>query len=198
LGDALHILVDRCLAGDEAAAVRFVERYQAPVFALCWRMLSHRQDAEDAAQETFVRALRSLNRWDRKRPLEPWLMAIAANRCRSTMARRARRQEIQTLPPDAIAQRADPCYAGWQLAEEVERILADMPSQHVLVFRLFHEQQLSYAEIAAACERPLGTIKTWVHRARREIAEQLAAREVFYERDQKLLQNRTTAERIAG
>lgn len=198
LADDLQKMVDRCLAGDEIAARQFVERYQRRVFGLCWRMLCHRQDAEDAAQETFVRALDNLARWDRNRPLEPWLMTIAANRCRTVLAKRARRPVSKPLEENTVTGRDDTCIAARQLAEELERALAELRPQYALAFRLFHEEQLSYAEIASAFERPIGTVKTWVHRARRGIVEQLATREVINQRDHGLSSNRKQAERIAG
>jgi len=60
LSDDVHELVDRCLRGDQAAMIDLVDRYRGQVFGLCYRMLRHRQDAEDVTQECFVRALRSL------------------------------------------------------------------------------------------------------------------------------------------
>ena len=70
-----------------------VERFQGIVFGLSVRLLTHRHDAEDVTQEVFIRVFRSLRRWDRTRPLQPWILGIAVNRCRTWMARRARRPE---------------------------------------------------------------------------------------------------------
>ena len=63
----LRTLVKRCLAGDQGSMLALVERFQGQVFGLCYRMLGQRQDAEDAAQETFVRVLKNLHRWDQGR-----------------------------------------------------------------------------------------------------------------------------------
>src|SRR3954468_10312404 len=87
----LPALVKRCLRGDQTAMLALVERFQGQVFGLCLRMLGQRQDAEDAAQETFVRVLRNLHRWDAERDFEPWLLAIAGNRCRTALSVRGRR-----------------------------------------------------------------------------------------------------------
>ena len=92
-------------SGDPQAARLLIERYQGVVFGLCYRMLSHRQDAEDVAQEAFVRALRSIEGFDVTRPLRPWLLEIAANRCRTALAHRARRPPASSQP---IEDRPDP------------------------------------------------------------------------------------------
>ena len=77
-------LVSDCLADeDPSAMMRLISRFRGQVFALCYRMLGQWQDAEDVVQETFVRVARNLNRWDSSRDFEPWLLTIAANRCRT-------------------------------------------------------------------------------------------------------------------
>ena len=180
MNDSLHELVDRCLAGEQAAMVQFVDQYQGQIFGLCYRMLGHRQDAEDMAQESFIRALRSLSHWDRTRDLVPWLMAIAGNRCRSLLAVRRRRPQSGPL----VEQLADDSPAddsARHLGEEVERALANVRPEYRQAFLLFHEHEMSYQNIAETLNCPLGTVKTWVHRARREIIDQLRKREVLAE-----------------
>ena len=73
-------LVDALRLGDPQAARALVERFQGVVFCLCARMMGHRQDAEDVAQDVFLRAFRAIGGFDRERPLRPWLLGIAANR----------------------------------------------------------------------------------------------------------------------
>jgi RNA polymerase sigma-70 factor (ECF subfamily) len=173
--DDLRSLVTRCLATDQAAMLALVERFQGLVYGLCYRMLGQRQDAEDAAQETFVRVLKNLHRWDQTREFQPWLLAIAGNRCRTALAARRRRpmadSAVELLADDAPDERpAD------HLAEELRLALARLRPEYCQAFVLFHEQELSYAEIAEAMQAPLGTIKTWVHRARRELIGHLRER----------------------
>jgi len=86
--------VRSCLDGNTEAMRAFVARFQSSIFGLCFRMLGHRQDAEDVVQEVFVRAFRSLHQWDPERTLKPWLLTIAANRCRTFLSKRARRPLI--------------------------------------------------------------------------------------------------------
>ena len=175
--DDFRPLVKRCLAGEQGAMIALVERFHGQVFGLCFRMLGQRQDAEDAAQETFVRVLKNLHCWDPTRDFEPWLLAIAGNRCRTALAARKRRPTSETLA-EQIADDAPDMQAARQLAEEVSLALANVRVDYRQAFVLFHEHELSYGEIAAAMNVPLGTVKTWVHRARRELVEQLRQRGV--------------------
>ena len=171
----LPALVGQCLTGDQAAMLALVDRFRGQVFGLCYRMLGQRQDAEDAAQETFVRVLKNLHRWDQARDFEPWLFAIAGNRCRTALAARKRRPMAEAIV-DIIPDKEPDHRPAQHLAEEVHLALATLREEYRQAFVLFHEQELSYADIAAAMEVPLGTIKTWVHRARRELIEQLRKR----------------------
>jgi RNA polymerase sigma-70 factor (ECF subfamily) len=166
----------RALRRGEPDAVReLVERFQGVILALGIRMLGHRHDAEDVAQETIVRALRAIHGFDQERPLRPWLLGIAANRCRTALSRRARRP----IPVESVGDRVDTRERLGDpndLAAELERALGRLRPGYRAVFVLFHEQGLPYEEISAAIGRPLGTVKTWLHRARTEIAEDLARR----------------------
>jgi RNA polymerase sigma-70 factor (ECF subfamily) len=167
-------LVRQCLAGDAESLRAFVERFQGPVLGLCYRMLGHRQDAEDIVQDVFLRAFRSLSRWDPTRELKPWLFTIAANRCRTHLSNRSRQMPLYESAPEAST--AAPDHAAADLAEELQRALANLREEYRLCFVLFHEQELSCAEIGTVLGCPQGTVKTWLHRARRELAEQLAGR----------------------
>ncbi|HEY4308298.1 MAG TPA: RNA polymerase sigma factor [Pirellulales bacterium] len=178
-------LVRRCLGGEAEAAGALVARFERQVFALCYRMLGQREDAEDVAQESFVRALRSLRSWDAERDFAPWLLAIAGNRCRTWLSARARRPRLAS-EVERIEDSTPPPEAARNLAEEVERALGGIRAEYRQAFVLFHEQELSYGEIAEAMGCPLGTVKTWVHRARREIVEQLRSREVLPENSRAL------------
>jgi RNA polymerase sigma-70 factor, ECF subfamily len=180
LAQQIADLVRCCLAGESWAAGALVEQFQRQVYALCYRMLGQREDAEDVAQESLVRALRGLHNWDSQRDFAPWLLAIAGNRCRTLLAARARRPRLasETEQIEDHAPRPD---AARDLAEEVQRALAGIRAEYRQAFVLFHEHELSYGEIAEAMGCPLGTIKTWVYRARRELIEQLRGRDVLSE-----------------
>jgi RNA polymerase sigma factor (sigma-70 family) len=167
-------LVRRCLGGEEEAVRLLIGRFQSEIFGLCVRLLNHRQDAEDVTQEVFLRVFRSLRRWDSQRPLKPWVISIAVNRCRTWLAQRVRRPELvdylqDTLPGPA----ADD---SGELLHEIRTALGDLRLEYRTAFVLFHEQGQPYEDIATAMGRPVGTIKTWLHRARLEILGRLRRR----------------------
>jgi RNA polymerase sigma-70 factor (ECF subfamily) len=181
LTDNLRQLIRHCLAGDQKAMIDLVDRFRGQVFGLCYRMLGHREDAEDAAQETFVRALRNLRSWDSERDFEPWLLAIAGNRCRTALSRRMRKPPARSLT-EPVPDRVPDMQAARQLAEEVALALGTLREQYRHAFVLFHQHELSYAEIAESLQCPIGTVRTWIHRARRELIRCLLAREVVESR----------------
>lgn len=172
--DADGLLVKRCLHGETMAMQALVERFHPEVFGLCVRILHHRQDAEDVAQEVFLRIFRSLKRWDSKRPLRPWVMGITVNRCRTWIGQKRRRPE----PVDYVEEIATttPVDDGSELAREIQAALEGLRVEYRGVFVLFHEQGMPYEEIAQALRKPVGTVKTWLHRARLEIMDHLRRR----------------------
>lgn len=168
------VLVRRCLTGDPAATRDLVERFQTDVYALCVRMLGHRHDAEDVTQEVFLRVFRSLRRWDSSRPLRPWVLGIAVNRCRTWAGRRAKGPELADYLHETPDHRPDDDSA--ELHGEIRAAVDELRTDYRIVFVLFHEQGRSYEEIAEVVERPVGTVKTWLHRARIEILDRLRSR----------------------
>ena len=177
-------LVRRCLREDSAAIESLVERFQGDVLGVCLRLMHHRHDAEDICQEVFLRVFRSLKRWDPTRPLKPWIMSIAFNRCKTWLGQRSRRPE----PVDYLHETAaSPVREeATELASEIQTALKAMRLEYRTVFVLFHEQGLPYDDIAAAVGKPVGTVKTWLHRARHEMLAALTKRGMVPEVDHEL------------
>ena len=130
--------------------------------------------AEDVTQEVFLRVFRSLTRWDSTRPLRPWLLGIAVNRCRTWVGRRAARPELADYLHETPDHR--PVDDSTELRTEIRAAVDALRDEYREVFVLFHEQGQSYEEIAEAIGRPVGTVKTWLHRARIEILDRLRTR----------------------
>jgi len=172
-------LVSRCLHGDKQAIQELIERFQSNVFGFCVRLLRHRQDAEDVTQEVFLRIFRSLKRWDKARPLKPWIMGITVNRCRTWLSQRARHPGLVVYLQDtAHAPAADDSV---ELVNEIQAAARELRLEYQSVFVMYHEQSQSYEEIAEALGKPVGTIKTWLHRARLEILQRLRRRGMISE-----------------
>jgi RNA polymerase sigma-70 factor (ECF subfamily) len=170
-------LVRSCLTGNTDSFRALVQRFQSAVFGLCFRMLSHREDAEDVTQEVFLRAYRNLEQWDSARPLKPWLLAIAANRCRTWLLSRKRRD----LPAEFAENVADPTAGRMRLdlAEELQLALDGLREEYRLCFVLYHLNEMNLAEIATIVGSPEGTVKTWLRRARQDLADHLQRRSIF-------------------
>jgi RNA polymerase sigma factor (sigma-70 family) len=178
------LLVRRCLREDKQAVHDLVQRFESNVFGLCVRLLHHRQDAEDVTQEVFLRVFRSLNRWDSTRPLKPWIMGITVNRCRTWLSQRARRPElVEYLQDTASSPRADD---SAELAKEIQSALGGLRLEYQTVFVMYHEQGQPYEDIAEALGKPVGTIKTWLHRARLELLDRLRRRGMVPEVDNEM------------
>lgn len=171
----IHELVGRCLNGDAAAVRQFVEQYQQVVYARCLRMLGNRHDAEDVTQETLLRIVRSLDHWDRDRPILPWILTVAVNRCRTALSRRRDRpaasadlaELVQHSPGD-----------NPELGEELAAALNGLREEYQAAFRLFYLQEWNCMDIGRSLGVPEGTVKTWLYRARKEIADRLKRRGV--------------------
>jgi len=164
-------LVSRCLKGEAEAIGSLIQRFQDSVFGLCVRLLQNRHDAEDVSQEVFLRVFRSLKRWDPGRPLKPWVMGIAVNRCRTCLAQRQRQPDLVSYLEDTAQARAG--QSASELTGEIHAAVAALRLEYRTTFVLYHEQGQPYDDIAGAMGKPVGTIKTWLHRARLEVLDHL-------------------------
>jgi RNA polymerase sigma-70 factor, ECF subfamily len=157
---------------------RLVLAQQDRLYSIALRMLGDASDAEEAAQDAFVRAYRALGRYDPERiralQLRPWLATIVLNLCRSRLARRpavVRRQVSLDGPlPGELEPRVEeargPAAASARraAAEEWARLLLTLPPAYRSAVVLRHVDGLSYPELAIALDRPEGTVKAQVHR----------------------------------
>lgn len=172
--------------GDKKAFGRLVDIHKRAVYGLCVRLLRHPEDARDAAQETFVRAYAALGTFDPTQPFAPWVLRIARNHCLDLGRRRGIRPLEVALDgdpedggarelADPAAPRADEALEQRELAGSLSRAVAALPRNYREVVELFHVEHLSYKEIAQAMDVPIGTVMTWLHRARARLRIELGA-----------------------
>jgi RNA polymerase sigma-70 factor (ECF subfamily) len=159
-------LVRRVLEGDTAAFTTLVDRHAAACTRFATRMLGNREDAEDATQETFLRAYRSLGRYEERQTFRTWLFQILVNRCRTAAVRRQRRQRMFLLDDNAVASASvRPAADASDLRAELQRAIETLDADQREAFLLKHVEQLSYDEMAAATGVGVSALKMRVKRA---------------------------------
>jgi len=182
--DSDALWVQRTLAGDPQAFGELVRRYERDVFNLAYRMLNERGEAEDAAQEAFMRAYVNLDRYDPERPFKTWLLSITSNHC---IDRLRRRRLIwlsleEPLPPHPALTSDTPGPEEALLTSErnllVQEMLADLNPEYRLAVILRYWYDLSYAEIAEMLGTTESAIKSRLFRARQTLADYLESRPV--------------------
>jgi RNA polymerase sigma-70 factor (ECF subfamily) len=161
-------LIARARQGDEAAWEALVRQHQEAAFRLAYLLVGDSDEAEDVAQEAFIRAYRALERFDSTRPFRPWLLSIAANlarnRRRSVARYLAALNRVLRAEPERVAsvQQASAQHMEAQALWQAVRRLGE-PDQQVIYLRYFLE--ISEAETAEALSLPPGTVKSRLHRA---------------------------------
>lgn len=174
-GDDAH-LVDRVRRGDPRAFEELVIAYQHRVFGVALRMLRNRAEAEEVAQEVFLRVHRALDDFRGEAKLSTWLYAIASRLCLNRLAsgeRRMAREGEEVL--DRLAADADPAahVERGELEAALQRAIDELPEERRIVVVLRDLEGLAYEEIAAALELPLNTVRSRLHRARMDLKEKL-------------------------
>jgi len=191
---ALNTLTDQQIVllardGQERAYRELVRRYERPIFSLLYRMVRDRELAEDLSQDTFVKALNAIESYKPEYKFSSWLFKIANNAAIDHL----RRRELDTLSlegsphavtPDAMeatalqigdrSENALDIVQAKELGGEIERAIAQLRPEYRACILLRHVDGRAYEEIAEMLDLPLGTVKTYIHRARNELRRLLA------------------------
>jgi len=184
-----HDLVVRAQKGSEKAYRELLDRYQRPVFSLIYRMVRDREQAEDLSQETFVRVFNHIDRYDPAYKFSSWIFKIATNLTIDWM----RKKEVPTVSIDGsrYATTSDEIEASTitveskdetpeelliarELGNEIEQAITRLRPEYKTAILLRHVEDKPYEEIAQIMSLPLGTVKTYIHRGRKELQEMLA------------------------
>ena len=174
--------------GREVAYRELIRRYERPVFSIVYRMVRDRELAEDLAQDTFIKVLNHIDRYRPEFKFSSWLFKIANN----VAIDHLRRRQLDTVSLDGApnAQTQDAVdatrleiadqqesaldeIASRELGGEIEQAIARLRPEYRSCIMLRHVEDRSYEEIAATLDLPLGTVKTYIHRARHELRRAL-------------------------
>lgn len=168
-----HELVERCREGDEQAFRELVERYKGLVYALVARSIPDRGRAEEVAQDVFVRVYRGLPSFRGESRMSTWIYRITVN----LLA--AERRRPRTEPFEGTGEVArefgteDYAFEEMTLRDRMEKALRRLPLQYQVLVNGHYLKGMRYEELAAALNLPLGTVKTHLHRAKRQLRQLL-------------------------
>ena len=175
-------LVERCLKGDEKAFAELLDKYKAPVFSICYRMVRNSTDADDLAQEAFIRTFNVLDRYDPSYPFSSWLFRITSNLCIDFLRKEkggmisldkpidGAEGEIPRELPSKDA-KPDRMMETKEMMMALEEAITTLPEHYRVIVILRHQEQLAYEEISENLGIPLGTVKARIHRARNMIKD---------------------------
>jgi RNA polymerase sigma-70 factor, ECF subfamily len=165
-------LVAAALDGDSRAFTALVDRHAPACIRFATRMLGNREDAEDASQETFLRAYRALASYDSAKTFRTWLMTILVNRCRSAMITRHRREQRVVANESAVGSAAS-VVADSLMRQTIESALSKLDADQREAFLLKHVEQLEYGEMSAVTRASVPALKMRVRRACLKLQELL-------------------------
>jgi len=178
-----HLLIQQILAGHQSAFRRFVERYQKLVSHIVFRMVPNRSDREDMCQEVFMKAYRNLAGFQFGSRLSTWVGRIAYNTCVNYLQKKkvpllddlagsdSDRDSLEAIPggeasPDLWTEQRD-------LLARVRREMDSLSPQYRALLTLYHLDEMSYEEIAEVTDLPMGTVKSYLFRARKALRDRL-------------------------
>ncbi len=169
-------VIRRAKAGEAAAFRAVVEAYERILYRIAYRISLDAEEARDLCQEVLLRVYRNLDKYDPDRPFEPWLYRVATNVCLNW------RKRPRRVDPVGGTEELDARAGGGRVEEgpgDPERLraaLARLPAEYRTVLAMRYEQGCAYDVIAERIGQPLGTVKTWIFRAKQELKNQLAVR----------------------
>jgi RNA polymerase sigma-70 factor (ECF subfamily) len=172
-----RVLIEKAKRGDRASQETLVMRYERRVYALVLSMVRNSEDARDLVQETFVKALTNLHRFDFSATFPAWLMRIAANGAKDFLRRRGRESRIFAYETEdmsvedfgTVKGRAEAALSARIDSAVVERCMAGLDPRYASVLTLRYRDGYAYKEIGDILSIPMGTVKVLIHRGRQEL-----------------------------
>lgn len=171
-------LILRARRGDAEGREVFGELvtcYQTSVFNVCYRVLHERGEAEDLAQEVFIRAYDRTHTFDIEREFGPWIRRVAANLCLNHLEGQKVTAELDDERDADHAPSPESAQEVRERSEQIRKALVSLPANYRIVIELRHYQEMTYEEIAVELNIPLSDVKSHLFRARKILAEKLHA-----------------------
>jgi RNA polymerase sigma-70 factor, ECF subfamily len=176
--------IKQVLKGDQNAYGEIVELYKDKIFQLCYRMLGNRHEAEDVAQEAFIRAYINIHGFNQSKKFSSWIYRIATNLCIDRIRKKKPDYFLDAEVPGTegltmysqIASDTDmpeDQLARLELQEIVQKEISNLPEKYRAVIVLKYIEELSLNEISEILDLPLGTVKTRMHRGRENLRQRL-------------------------
>jgi RNA polymerase sigma-70 factor (ECF subfamily) len=168
--------IDAVKRGDDGAYDYLVAKYMKRVVSIAWGIVRNPHDAEDLAQEAFVKAFQSMSRFKSGEPFGPWIYRIVTNLSLDVMKHRSRfrHEEISESEPAGRRDRADLGATANELARRIDRAIESLPEMQRIVARLFLVEEFEHSEIASMTGLTEGTVRSHLSLARRKLQDQLA------------------------
>ena len=180
--DQEQVWVEQARRGDKSAFGRLAQAYQRPVFNLTYRMLGNQQEAEDAAQETFLRAYASLRQYNDDHKFSTWLFSIANHHCIDRLRRR--RATYVSIDDNPVLENLDgetglpeASALSQEHRREVQRLLDQLEPDYKMPLVLRYWEDYSYEEIATALDLTVAAVKSRLFRGRQQIAKLYSERQ---------------------
>jgi RNA polymerase sigma-70 factor (ECF subfamily) len=170
-------LIARTRAGEQHAFAELIDRYKTRIYHTTLRILGNREDAEEAGQDTFLRAYRGLENFREEATFSTWIYRICVNTCLNLLESRKRFkvQKIENTPAEELPYSESPelDLAEEDLRERILAVIETLPVKYRTVLVLFHVQHLAYHEIVEIMQLPMSSVKTHLFRARAMLRERL-------------------------
>lgn len=170
-------LVNQSKQGDPEAFSELVRRHQHITFNVAYRYMRDMTQAEDMAQEAFLKAFRLLKGFRGDCSFSTWMYRVTCSVCLTELSKRKRRAETAFMPHHADRNAVQPD-EDMDMPEHIRRCVAKLPERYHQIITLYYLKGVAYEEIAQVMEVPMGTLKTWMFRARKQLRK-IVEKEVF-------------------
>ena len=169
-------LIERCRTGDDIAFSELVDRYKNLVYGMVFRMVSDRSQADDLAQDVFLKVHRGLPYFRGDARLSTWIYRIVSNVCSQARTHRAPHLSLDADEDDRPRREpgaADGAFADLELRDRLEKAIAQLPDNYQMLIAAHYLKGVQYEALAEALDIPVGTVKTHLYRAKRRLRELL-------------------------